>query len=470
MLSLETPRTGLIDGEAKIAWGLARVLLECLEEPQQMTMIPQPDHYRLEVEGTVSPQDFRHAFLTWCIRVLSSEPKMRDTPGAPLKYFEDYCQRLRDFPQYFSELDIMGFYLPPRPLPIEKKSFHKVNRCHHNNESFDQMKGCKLKRVILFSSAHIGKPYKRNRAGAASNIRLCPLCNALSLIGARTAQKSIRLGNRGIVAITPLIISSITGDDYIKLISAINYLEEWINEIPINSVMLVLLARAPHLAEVSSGINLTLHLALIEAQKRVSSTSLIPLKPLADYISHKSFNTYIASRAYSRHARTDLRTLLYLSDLLLSRDYARQRWLAYAFARQYIVNENSQKGEVCNYIYPQTTNYILKEVLKMPPELITDQHLRSATNMLRYFVRERKFGYVDNIRNARTPQEFKKEFLLALREARSIFEGSKPGEARPHIPSERDIEHILKLIEEHLEEVKTVMALFALSFPARKEA
>ena len=213
-----------------------------------------------------------------------------------------------------------------------------------------------------------------------------------------------------------------------------------------------------------------LHLALIEAQKRVSSTSLIHLKPLADYISHNSFNTYIASRAYSRHARTDLRTLLYLSDLLLSRDHARQRWLAYAFARQYIVNENSQKGEVCNYIYPQTTNYILKEVLKMPPELITDQHLRSATNMLRYFVRERKFGYVDNIRNARTPQEFKKEFLLALREARSIFEGSKPGEARPHIPSERDIEHILELIEEHLEEVKTVMALFALSFPARKEA
>lgn len=109
----------------------------------------------------------------------------------------------------------------------------------------------------------------------------------------------------------------------------------------------------------------------------------------------------------------------------------------------------------------------------MGVKIVSLDSVKSIADMLRYFVGQRRFGYIDQVRAARTLKEFERHLMTALREARALKEAAKKGtpEWYIHVPTVDEIEDAIKLVgdAEKLEEVKTVISLYAFSYRRGKK-
>ena len=97
--------------------------------------------------------------------------------------------------------------------------------------------------------------------------------------------------------------------------------------------------------------------------------------------------------------------------------------------------------------------------------------IKKVSDMLQYFVRERNFGYVDNLRKARDADEFAKLLLDAQREAQSAMLDPKK-QAKPYLPGQSTIQNMLLLVndnEKQFHSVQTLVALLAFTY-YKKEA
>jgi len=88
--------------------------------------------------------------------------------------------------------------------------------------------------------------------------------------------------------------------------------------------------------------------------------------------------------------------------------------------------------------------------------------VKDLASMLRYFVRSRKYGYVDRLANAYNPTIAEITIREALREARSAFDQNE----KVHLPSESNVRQVIELINKDLS-IAGILAALALAFPER---
>ncbi len=96
----------------------------------------------------------------------------------------------------------------------------------------------------------------------------------------------------------------------------------------------------------------------------------------------------------------------------------------------------------------------------MGESLLSNKSIKAVAGLLRSFVREGNFSYVDKIKVAKDPSQFSEILFSALREARE--------NPKAFIPNEIQLEETLNLAKDSLEEVKRTVAIYALSFPSKE--
>jgi hypothetical protein len=139
------------------------------------------------------------------------------------------------------------------------------------------------------------------------------------------------------------------------------------------------------------------------------------------------------------------------------------------FARCYVSATESKA------MLPQSTaEFFAKEVCKMDKSLLEGEEfkvIKEVADMLQYFVRERNFGYVDNLRKARDADEFAKLLLDAQREAQSTMLDPKKQNNKPFLPGQDTIQHLLQIInqdEKLFKSAQTLIALLAFTYYKRE--
>jgi len=100
------------------------------------------------------------------------------------------------------------------------------------------------------------------------------------------------------------------------------------------------------------------------------------------------------------------------------------------------------------------------------PEIIENAAISSLAQTLRYFIRDKKYHYADDIRNARKDsKDFEKTLEKMLREGRLRLTQNE----KIHLPSENEVKELFRLANEDFDEVKTALVILALSFPTKRE-
>jgi CRISPR type I-A-associated protein Csa5 len=136
------------------------------------------------------------------------------------------------------------------------------------------------------------------------------------------------------------------------------------------------------------------------------------------------------------------------------------------FARLYVFETTPKEGNWINLLYLETADYLLKEVAMIPPNIIENPALQSLARTLRYFIRERKYGYADDIRNARKDsRDFEETIAKMLRESRLRLEQKE----KIHLPTDEEIKEIFHLANEDFESTKLALVMLAFSFPSKRE-
>lgn len=110
-------------------------------------------------------------------------------------------------------------------------------------------------------------------------------------------------------------------------------------------------------------------------------------------------------------------------------------------------------------------------------EIIENIALGSLARTLRYFVRERKYSYADDIRNARKEsRDFEETIAKMLREGelRRIQQeqdrkSGKKIENWMHLPKDEEIKEVFRLANSNYDGTKTALVILAFSFPSKTE-
>jgi CRISPR type I-A-associated protein Csa5 len=110
-------------------------------------------------------------------------------------------------------------------------------------------------------------------------------------------------------------------------------------------------------------------------------------------------------------------------------------------------------------------------------EIIENPALQSLARTLRYFIRERKYGYADDIRNARKDsRDFEETIAKMLREGElrrvqqeQDRQAGKEVKNWIYLPKEDEIKEVFRLANEDFESTKLALVMLAFSFPSRSE-
>jgi hypothetical protein len=90
--------------------------------------------------------------------------------------------------------------------------------------------------------------------------------------------------------------------------------------------------------------------------------------------------------------------------------------------------------------------------------------LKDVARTIRYFVRDRKYGYVDKLANAFTAQVAEVALREAIRDARSAADQGE----KVHLPSDNVIKDLIELLKRDLS-AAGVLATLALVYPSTQE-
>lgn len=352
MLELYTPFTGLPDLEAKIAFGLVYIARQTpLVEPKDIRIEPLMGYYSIRIE-TDKPQDILND-LDRALRDISirrlCEYVLRRIPGVHPKYVETYIERIEGLKD---EKELIKAYQQP-PLNIhELKASSTI--CGHKAKT-------KMPGAILALSPSIGKLWlRRDRFEKWENIKVCPRCFALALLGFTQYVLIFNVGKPPAmqrVILTPLPKEVLDGEELDLLVSAIKSppIERIASNIPYTTLLLSIFAYHSHLAEVLSHKEYAMHIAPL-SMKRVWKTTgltIIDVAPLVGFIRASSFNaaTVINMINAIRRGEGKVEAIELLNRLLLTRDKRARASLSRRFTRVY--------AEI-NLLYPDTADYLIR--------------------------------------------------------------------------------------------------------------
>jgi CRISPR type I-A-associated protein Csa5 len=445
MITLYTPSIGFEDAEAKIAYGMARVALELPEVDLKITHMH--GYYKVSIESRDKEgEKFDEAFSLLCSRALSSQNRYM-SPGISPKYRENYRRRVTKIVKNKDKVSLVELY---REVPPFESELFGI-RCRHKEvEAFGGKEGG----FILGFSGHVGKPYGRDKVSTRRNLGICAICGALSLLGNQSCSIELRVGKKR-VTFLPIPLHELSIEQFDYLLSSVKTFPlARLDELPNEVMPLVILAMHPHLTSALSTSEFVVCIHGFEQQKGSWTTrgsKMFQVSSLVKFLHRKPFNQAIVNRLIKP---PHVEVLSQLFNALTDQVESSRRNYSQNFARSYV-------RETKQLLYHETAKDLLIEVDGVNETLVKRNSIVSVARMLNYFVRDKNYGYVDSIRNARDIITFQDILAKALRTAQTK---KAAGEAI-HIPSSEDIQDVIEVAEkENLEEIKLSITLLALSY------
>lgn len=466
MIILQTPGTGFDDFESRIALGICRVALDCFD-PEQVILEESFDRYLVHIDTEEDKKsDVAKSLAYWCIRTLSDQNMLLKTPGFRPLHLDKQAKSITDFGiaiRNTSE-EILEPYRLNTPEHIRKGAHD--SSCGHDN---DGMFGS-----LLAFSPQLGQPPKRNNPAHQITLKLCSVCGALGLLGTISFQTGVPVSRNGRLTkeryfFMPRFRGRTTGSMLQAYIAAVKHIQPRLNNVPTNSALLALLSSYPHISRIIREHLAEASILPVFFVARVDSSGNAPryqhfeernIDAELMFLGANPYNVALAQSTY-RYAKDKPELLQLLSKTLQFKQYQD----AVSFCREYVSTTEGKQ-----LIYIESSRHIAKEVLGMDEKLIDNPHIGAVASMLKYFVRERRFGYVDNLRSSRTPEEFEKHLLSAQRDAASIYYSAETNRIKPYMPNETNFRETLKALNiADFERVKTLICLLAFSFSDKKE-
>jgi CRISPR type I-A-associated protein Csa5 len=447
MITLYTPATGFPDLEVKIAYGLARVAIEAGYEP---VIVPNGGFYGIKIEGEIAKLNDTFNFLAK--RILSSDYIPRNTPGITGRSASTI--QVKDS----ESLDI-GIFSTVAEIAEHKKS---ELFCRHNMKN-------KVSNVLGFTTcATTGVLCKRDGLDITFYQKqprrpteprdICKTCALLALLGMWYASFIFSVADKEVIVI-PIPNQELPAYKLQEIFALQHQVrKEWFRQdIPQSLIPFVFLSKIPSSADILEGFDLFIAVLSRQQGYHVDGIYLIEIEHYLNFIKYSPYNIASIELMLKSEAHGSLqelnKTIYYLElDPLLK------------FARLYV--QETSTNNWANLLYLETANYLLKEVGMIPPNIIENKALQSLARTLRYFIRERKYGYADDIRNARKDsRNFEETIAKMLRESRLRLEQKE----KIHLPTDEEIKEIFRLANEDFESTKFALVMLAFSFPSRSE-
>lgn len=456
MITLYTPATGFPDLEAKIAYGLARIGIEAYGS-DKVVIENCNGFYAITIDGEID--SINQTFNMVSKRVLSSVYIPFNTPGIAGRSANNMSVNNE-------ENFTLDFYTSLFPYSINK-----------NIEPVCRHKTTKIGNVIGFTAA---TSYHHRRNGIDISIqqqiprrptnpkKICKTCGLLSLLGIWFASFIFSITDKEVM-ITPIPRSKVTGQDLEQVFSLQHKVrKDWINqEIPQTLIPLIFLSKIPSSSDILSKFDL--FIAVLSRQQGYHVDGLF-LIPIGDYLAFIKASPYNPASVEIMLRGNAFNALQELNQVV----FTKAQTSLLKFARLYV--QETSSNNFTNLLYPQTAKYLL-EVTMIKSEIIENPALLSLSRTLRYFIRERKYGYADDIRNARKDsKDFEETIVKMLREAelRRVQQEQDKNSGKEvknwvHLPNEEEIKEIFRLANEDFDQVKTALVMLAFSFPTKKE-
>jgi CRISPR type I-A-associated protein Csa5 len=447
MITLYTPATGFPDLEVKIAYGLARVAIEAGFEP---VIVPNGRFYGIKIEGEIAK--LNNTFNILAKRILSSNYIPLNTPGITGRSASTI--QVKD-----SESFDIGIFSTIVEIAEHKNS---ETFCRHNVKNkvsnvlgftASATTGVLCKRDGLDITFYEGQPRRPTEPRD-----ICKTCALLALLGTWYASFIFSVADKEVIVI-PVSNQELAGYKLQEIFALQNQVrKQWLNQnIPQILIPLVFLSKIPSSADILEGFDLFIAVLSRQQGYHVDGIFLIEIENYLDYIKKTSFNLATIDRLLMNEAYKAL-------NELNNSIYYRKADSLLKFARLY-TQETSTDNWV-NLLYPETVKYLLKEVAMVPQNIIENKALQSLARTLRYFIRNKKYGYADDIRNARKDsRDFEETIAKMLREGRLRLEQKE----EVHLPTEEEIKEIFRLANNDFESTKLALVMLAFSFSTKVE-
>jgi len=451
MITLYTPATGFPDLEIKIAYGLARVGIEAFGM-EKVTIYDNGGFYTVLIDTNEKEfAQLNKTFNMLCKRLLSSPYIAYNTPGITGRSAE----KISIAEEEIFSLDTYKF------MKYIAKNSSSENVCRHNINSVGNVIG--LTATTSYHHKRDGLDilvWEDTPRRPTNPQNICKICGLLSLIGIWYASFIFSVAGRKVVVL-PIPRQKLTGSKLQAIFALQHQLrKDWIKqEIPQVLIPLTFLSKIPSSADILNGFDLFIAVLSRQQVYHVDGLFLIPIENYLNFIRHSSYNVASVELILAKEAYGSLQEL---NNAI----YYRKIDSLAKFARVYVQETSPKKGEYVNLLYPETAKYLLKEVAMIKSEIIENQALSSLARTLRYFIQKKKYGYADDIRNARKNSgDFEDTIAKMLREGRLRLEQKE----KIHLPNDEEIKEIFRLANEDFESTKLALVILAFSFPAKAE-
>lgn len=448
-ITLFTPATGFPDLEAKIAYGLARVGIEAFGM-EKVSIQGSSGFYTVTID--IHETDFdalENTFNLLCRRLLSSSYIPFSTPGISGRSAESMGVTENEI---FS-LDVY------QSITFNAENKKSENVCRHRNSSIGNIIGIAAATSYHHKRDGIDTSIQQKVPRRPTNPKnICKACASLSLLGTWYASFIFNIADREVIVV-PIPKGKVKGPKLQEIFSLQHQIRKnWFNqEIPQVLIPLVFVAKIPSSSDILTGFDLFIAVLSRQQGYHVDGLFLIPINNYLDFIRANPYNIATIDILLRREAYNSLQELN-------NAVYNRVITSLPKFARLYV--QETSTNNFTNLLYPETSKYLLKEVAMISPEIIENPALGSLARTLRYFIREKKYGYADDIRNARRDSKvFETTVAKMLREGRLRLEQKE----KIHLPTDEEMKKVFKLANEDFENTKIALVILAFSFPARAE-
>lgn len=471
MLTLYTPATGFPDLEIKIAYGLARVGIEAFGM-EKIIINDNGGSYMVVIdiaENELSKLD--KTFNLLCRRLLSSSYIPFSTPGIA-------GGSAKNISVSQNEILSLGSY---KSIVFSAENRRSENVCRHANSAIGNIIGIAVPTSYHHKRDGIDTSIQQNVPRRPTNPKnVCKVCALLSLLGTWYATFIFSIEDREVIAI-PIPKGKVNGIKLQEIYTLQHQIRRsWINQgIPQVIIPLIFLSKIPSSADILEGFDLFVAVLSRQQGYHVDGLFLIPIKNYLDFIRQTPYNIATIDKMLNtfgnkRYTKEAYVALIELNNAI----YYRKPDSLSKFARIYTLETTPKdSNKWTNLLYPETAKYLLKEVAMISQDIIENLALQSLARTLRYFIRERKYGYADDIRNAKKDsRDFEKTIAKMLREGelRRVQQeqdkkAGKKIENWIHLPKETEIQEIFKLANQNFENTKTALVILAFSFATRAE-
>jgi CRISPR type I-A-associated protein Csa5 len=477
MITLYTPATGFPDLEVKIAYGLARVAIEAVGI-EKVSIHNNGGFYSVIINISESEcGKLDKTFNLVCKRLLSSEYIPLNTPGIKKSgkgggFVGNITFKVDD---NFS-LNVYG-----HPF-LMKKNEKDEPVCGHELEKVGTVLGLAAESGYHHSRDKLDSEPKKDRGRyyigrPSSPKRLCKTCALLALLGMWYASFIFSVADKEVIVI-PIPNQELTGSKLQEIFALQHRVrKEWFSQnIPQILIPLVFLSKIPSSADILEGFDLFVAVLSRQQGYHVDGIYLIEIANYLDFIRKTPYNIATIERMVNTFGNKKFSKEAYDSLIELNNAlYYRAKDSLLKFARLYVFETTPKEGNWTNLLYSETTNYLLREVGMIPSNIIENPALQSLAKTLRYFIRERKYGYADDIRNARkNSRDFEETIAKMLREGElrrvqqeQDRQAGKEVKNWIYLPNEEEIKEVFRLANEDFESTKLALVMLAFSFPPK---